>query len=161
MNFHPYITENIMSSNITVVSNTRFLPIQLRLCIWMWNIEVFARLDFVFFNEVSRQRIDLICKRQDVEEEWRELFLQMWIIHFTSCNRTNKCTYVNCVYHILFITNAFITNVFLSLSRSSSGNLQEYLESKQSFKMHEWTIRCYRECLRLSIHSLKCQLMYY
>lgn len=81
------------SSNITVVNNTKFLSIQLRLCSEIWNVEVFARLGFVFVNDVSGLRIGLICKGQDIEGVRRELFLQTWITCFTSRNKTNKCTY--------------------------------------------------------------------
>ena len=62
------------SSNITVVNNNKFLPIQLCIFSGLLNVEVFALLDFVFVNDVSGQRIGLICKGQDVEEERRSFF---------------------------------------------------------------------------------------
>jgi hypothetical protein len=60
---------------ITVINNTKFLPSQLRLCSGILNVEVVALLDFMFVTDVSGERIGLICKGQDVEEEWREIFL--------------------------------------------------------------------------------------
>ena len=54
---------------ITVINNTKFLPSQLRLCSGILNVEVVALLDFMFVTDVSGERIGLICKGQDVEEE--------------------------------------------------------------------------------------------
>jgi len=91
------------SSNITVVNNTKFLPIQLCLFSAILNVQVFALLGFVFVNDVSGQRIGIIYKGQDVEEERRELFLRIWIAYFTSRIKTKKCTYVKyfcrCCHH--------------------------------------------------------------
>jgi hypothetical protein len=65
---------------------------------------------------------------------------------FNPHNETNKCTYVKCVYRKLFITDMFDYQ-----RHRQQDNLQVYMESKQSVKMHEWTTQCHEACLKFLI----------